>query len=100
MLDAVVGALVILVSFLLQFLLSGHGAFVPPIDAPDGPLGELAAGRGEPSEQWPARRSAVEDLLDDPAGPPGGTAVIVDELPRNEAGWLAERAADGHQQRS
>jgi hypothetical protein len=34
-LDAVGGALVVGLAFGVQFLLSGHGAFVPPVDAPD-----------------------------------------------------------------
>ncbi|HEV7194091.1 MAG TPA: phosphatase PAP2 family protein [Jatrophihabitantaceae bacterium] len=33
--DAVGGAAVLLAGFAIQWLLSGHGAFVPPIDAPD-----------------------------------------------------------------
>jgi PAP2 superfamily len=34
-LDAVAGALVVALGFGVQYLLSGHGAFVAPIDAPD-----------------------------------------------------------------
>ena len=34
-LDAVVGALLLVLAFGIQWLLSGHGAFVAPIDAPD-----------------------------------------------------------------
>ncbi|HJQ43592.1 MAG TPA: phosphatase PAP2 family protein [Jatrophihabitantaceae bacterium] len=33
--DAVGGAVVLLVGFAVQWLLSGHGAFRPPVDAPD-----------------------------------------------------------------
>jgi PAP2 superfamily len=34
-LDAVVGALLLMLAFGFQWLLSGHGAFVAPVDAPD-----------------------------------------------------------------
>jgi hypothetical protein len=34
-LDAVGGALVLALAFAIQWLLSGHGAFVAPVDAPD-----------------------------------------------------------------
>jgi hypothetical protein len=34
-LDAVGGALLLLVAFGFQWLLSGHGAFAAPVDAPD-----------------------------------------------------------------
>ena len=34
-LDAVAGAVIVALGFGLQYLLSGHGAFVAPIDAPD-----------------------------------------------------------------
>jgi hypothetical protein len=33
--DAVFGALVVAAAFVLQWLLSGHGAYTPPLDAPD-----------------------------------------------------------------
>jgi hypothetical protein len=34
-LDAVGGVLILLAAFGIQWLLSGHGAFVAPVDAPD-----------------------------------------------------------------
>jgi hypothetical protein len=34
-LDAVGGATIVLLGFAVQWLLSGRGAFVPPVDAPD-----------------------------------------------------------------
>jgi hypothetical protein len=34
-LDAVVGALLLMLAFAFQWVLSGHGAFVAPVDAPD-----------------------------------------------------------------
>jgi hypothetical protein len=44
--DAVVGALVVGAGFLIQWLLSGHGAFTPPLDAPDFPAGTIATSAG------------------------------------------------------
>ncbi len=40
-LDAVGGAVVLALGFGLQFVLSGHGAFTPPLDAPDFGLPDL-----------------------------------------------------------
>jgi hypothetical protein len=58
-LDAVGGALILLVAFGFQWLLSGHGAFVAPFDAPDfglpdrqNPVAQLAHPENENNDPW------------------------------------------------
>ena len=48
--DAVGGAVVVTVGFAIQWVLSGHGAFVPPLDAPDFSVDEAATETAEQAE--------------------------------------------------
>ena len=53
----------------------------------------VASASAPPIRLRPGRRRP----FDDPAGPPGGTPVVVDELTGIEAGRVAQRATDAHQ---
>ena len=80
-LDAVAGVAVLLLGFAVQYLLSGHGTFTSPTDAPH--LKEASSSvRG------------VEDLLDDTASAPSGASIVVDELTGVRTCLVADGTAD------
>lgn len=84
LLDAVAGAAIVGLGFGIQYLLSGHGAFDGPIDAPDFGLPESKVPSLRNAEHRSPQRSdliAVKDSLDDLPRPSRRAAVIVDELP-------------------
>ena len=89
--DAVGGALVLAAGFGVQWLLSGRGAYAPPVDAPDFGMPDPPLPQGAAPEPLTTTRRRPPRR---PGGRDGRPPVVVDELARVEAERVAQHPRD------